>query len=376
MAEEKLDFRTLPKLSKGYILERITQESIFAFYLHKVDANINIYTIKDCIVNNAVIKSPLRIDNNPTVGFRYSGYKLRYKDFNGHFWGDCFDLVMKLYDIDFFKSLELVAKDFSLHKYDTNNPDKIEVLREFNFNFGEVDLSKIKREKSVIVFTPRSWDKRDAEFWRPIHLTRGELESNYVFPIEVAEVNGLKSYEDYGDRNICYAYYFGRDENKIQNIQLYFPYKRKTRFITNYYGIPFLKQSVPERIAVITKSNKDRLAINTIAEKECISLRAFAVIPEGYLIAKEEYDSLWNNYEYLTTLMDFDFTGRGTAWRYRNTYNIPSLFFTNGSLKTTNYGSKDFTDYLRINGIEKTVKLMKQAEDYILFKYNKIRGNE
>ena len=108
----------LPSLNKNYILNNISQEEIFSKFM-----NISINDIHWCLQNTSnLIKSPLRIDNNPTMGFTYAGSKLRCKDFNGHFWGDCFDLVAFIYNLDtkqtdFITILEIIAKEFKLHKY-------------------------------------------------------------------------------------------------------------------------------------------------------------------------------------------------------------------------------------------------------------------
>ena len=90
------------KLTKNAVLAKISQISIFSYYMNIPEA-----LIKHCIDTGELICSPLRNDEHPTAGFRYDNKgKLKFRDFSGMFWGDCFDVVAlvisKLYkqDID------------------------------------------------------------------------------------------------------------------------------------------------------------------------------------------------------------------------------------------------------------------------------------
>ena len=77
------------KLTKQYVLSKVSQVTIFATYL-----NLSNTTVQNCIDNGELIVSPLREDVHPTCGFAYDRKgKLKFRDFAGYFWGDCFDLV-------------------------------------------------------------------------------------------------------------------------------------------------------------------------------------------------------------------------------------------------------------------------------------------
>ena len=76
-------------LTKEFILSKVSQEMIMAKYM-----GIPVSVVNDCVENNVLICSPLRVDNHPTFGFAFNkNHKLKACDFNGSFFGDCFDLV-------------------------------------------------------------------------------------------------------------------------------------------------------------------------------------------------------------------------------------------------------------------------------------------
>ena len=54
------------KLTKNAVLSKISQISIFSYYMNIPEA-----LIKHCIDTGELICSPLRNDEHPTAGFRY-----------------------------------------------------------------------------------------------------------------------------------------------------------------------------------------------------------------------------------------------------------------------------------------------------------------
>ena len=146
----------LPNLTKDYILSNITQEQIFEHYLGipvEIDRLIKVPSI-------------LRIDKNPTASFYYNiNGKLRFRDLGGGFWGDCFDLVGYLSQINannkkgFILILEKIAKDFALHKY---SKEYLKTIKTINIEaFGEFN----KKTKKIIELKIRPFNNIDASFW-------------------------------------------------------------------------------------------------------------------------------------------------------------------------------------------------------------------
>ena len=111
------------KLTTRYILEHVSQEVIFSTYL-----NLSIDTIKYCINTGELIISPLRYDRHPTCGFRYDERgKLKFRDFAGYFWGDCFDIVALVISTIYNRNIQV-----------NNKQDFITVLRHITFTFKDI----------------------------------------------------------------------------------------------------------------------------------------------------------------------------------------------------------------------------------------------
>ena len=117
------------KLTKQYILSKVSQVTIFATYL-----NLSNSIIQQCIDNRTLIVSPLREDIHPTCGFMYDNRgKLKFKDFAGYFWGDCFDLVA------------LVMSNIYKKEYDiSKKEDFVKVLKHITFTFKDIFYGKEK----------------------------------------------------------------------------------------------------------------------------------------------------------------------------------------------------------------------------------------
>ena len=104
------------ELTKTYILNEISEEEIMEKYL-------NISVNNDTLSASSVC-SPLRKDTTPTCNYWYNRTgKLRFKDWSGHFHGDCYDVVAYRLGINsrnkraFQLILHTIAKDFRIHKY-------------------------------------------------------------------------------------------------------------------------------------------------------------------------------------------------------------------------------------------------------------------
>jgi len=156
----------LPNLTKDYILSKVSQEQIFEHYL----------PIK--VTTEGLIKSPLRNDKNPTASFYYSqNGKLRFRDFGGNFWGDCFDLVALYENLnannkkDFNILLDKLARIFKIHKYESNgiNP----VISGNTLSIKEASIN-FKGKKKIEIKT-RDFNEIDARFWFQGNVTRKYL---------------------------------------------------------------------------------------------------------------------------------------------------------------------------------------------------------
>ena len=356
------------KLTKQYILNKVSQVTIFATYL-----NLSNSIIQQCIDNRTLIVSPLREDIHPTCGFMYDNRgKLKFKDFAGYFWGDCFDLVA------------LVMSNIYKKEYDiSKKEDFVKVLKHITFTFKDIFYGKekditlineinnsiveLKNKKNIIELVIRSWNTNDKEYWNRIGVDLHTLNLNFVYPVDQYYINRKINPEPkyhYKDSDPCYAYFLGQDKHGINNIKLYFPFRTKTttRFITNcnhLEGIYNLDKNNYD-IIVITKSTKDRLAIRCWWEANQflyggVSIGLINIPHETYKLRQNEYDWLTSKLSAtgrIISLMDNDRTGKIEAKYLKDNYRIIPI------LIPKLYKCKDFAELVQKTPNDEIVSLV------------------
>ena len=364
-----MDYTIRPKLTRKYILERISQEDIMEKYLG-IQVNFN-----------ELICSPLRVDPNPTCGFKYSQKGvLRFRDFAGYFWGDCFDVVayrlnqnyaeLQRYDIPFIYSnnkrgfgviLDKIARDFKLHKYSNNIDEEDAIIYTKSAQLDKINsITKINIKK-------REWNIHDKHYWEPYGIFQKSFIENLfkVYPVEHAWINGTVIY-NYTKNDPCYAYYFGTDENDVHIFKLYFPYRKKgeNRFIQNKAMIQGLDQFIPNDIGVITKSYKDVMCLYKY------DISSIALNAENAPLTVGEFNSIKHYCNHWFTLTDYDYSGIKVACDMRRLHNTTPLFITDYPFKISNIGKfkngiKDFSDMRKIFKHTKTEEIVNQIKTKI-----------
>lgn len=370
------------KLTKQYILEKVSQVTIFSTYL-----NLSNSLVQRCIDTGELICSPIREDVHPTCGFRYDNRgKLKFKDFSGHFWGDCFDVVA------------LVMSGIYNKQYDiSNKEDFIKILRHITFTFKDVfygkekdinlineinvGITNIKHKKPNIELVVRNWNEDDKNYWEQFGVSLQYLNLNFIHPIEQYYINRKVNPEPkyfYKEHDPCYGYILGQDRSGIYNIKLYFPKRNKgiTRFITNcnhLEGIYNLNRTHYD-IIVITKSTKDRVSIGcSLMNIDSLygggytnKIGLINIPHETYKLRQNEFDwlkSKLNNNGIIVSLMDNDRVGKVEAIWLRNHFNILPL------LIPKQYNAKDFADLIKNNKFNIVANLIinavKQIEHYV-----------
>lgn len=354
----------LPNLSKDYILTYITQEQIFERYLGFP------------VVYDRTFACPHWNDSTPSCGFKWTGNKLRMKDFGGHFWGDCFDFVAFVNNIDgnngkgFIEVLNKIAKEFRLHKYANGNyPVENRNLSNQGLLYSKGETDSFKK----LEITKRNWNTYDAEFWSKSYISKGTLEYYNVYPCEYVWKDGEIIYT-YSKKDPAYCYYRGKDSKNRDLMKIYFPLRNRKkgyRFMMNYSGLEGLNRIKPAEVLVISKAYKDLMCLKCITYgKINFSMESVSLSSENHSITDEEYQNLWKDYSIIVSLMDFDFQGRNMAWKLKTKYNIHPLFLTDGTRGSKkDYGSKDFSDYAYSNGKENALLLVEEAYNYIKTKH-------
>lgn len=366
-------------LTKQFVLNRVSQVSIFSTYL-----NVSSAVVQHCIQTGEFICSPLRVDDHPTCGFKYdSNNKLKMKDFAGYFWGDCFDLVAFV-----MTSMYRIPIDIS------KKTDFIKVLRHITLAFKDVFYGKakdinmvneissaldhIRTQKPIIEFAVREWTDRDIKYWDRFGITIHDLNLNFIYPVQQYYINRNINPEPkyfYSPNDPCYAYMLGQDRTGIKHIKFYFPFRNAdgTRFITNCNHLEGIYNLDDDNydIICITKSTKDRVAL--IADlKRCLLLYGedFTMkigvinIPhETYRLRPNEYGWLYsklNKTGYIVSLMDNDRPGKLQSIWLLNNFDIEPL------LIPKNTYSKDYSEYRHRFGEKHSVNLIFETANKII----------
>lgn len=370
------------KLTKQLILSKVSQVTIFSTYL-----NLSDKIVQYCIDTGELICSPIRDDVHPTCGFRYDNKgKLKFRDFAGYFWGDCFDIVA------------LIMGGIYNKQYDiSNREDFVKVLRHITFTFKDIfygqekdinlineintGIVAIKHKKPNIELVVRNWNEYDKEYWGKFGVPLQYLNINFIYPVEQYYINRKINPEPkyfYNANDPCYGYCLGQDRSGVYNIKLYFPNRNKTvtRFITNcnhLEGIYNLDKTDYD-IIVITKSTKDRvslgaaiLRINSLYGGVDKKVGVINIPHETYKLRQNEFDWLKGKLSdrgKIVSLMDNDSTGKHEAIWLRNNYQITPL------LIPVIYCAKDFAELVSKHKFDEVVNLIKQTINYI-FNYER-----
>lgn len=365
------------KLTKQLILSKVSQVTIFSTYL-----NLSDKIVQYCIDTGELICSPIRDDIHPTCGFRYDNKgKLKFRDFAGYFWGDCFDIVA------------LIMGGIYNKQYDiSNREDFVKVLRHITFTFKDIfygqekdinlineintGIVAIKHKKPNIELVVRNWNEYDKEYWGKFGVPLQYLNINFIYPVEQYYINRKINPEPkyfYNANDPCYGYCLGQDRSGVYNIKLYFPNRNKTvtRFITNcnhLEGIYNLDKTDYD-IIVITKSTKDRvslgaaiLRINSLYGGVDKKVGVINIPHETYKLRQNEFDWLKGKLSdrgKIVSLMDNDSTGKHEAIWLRNNYQIIPL------LIPVIYCAKDFAELVSKHKFDEVVNLIKQTINYI-----------
>ena len=112
---------------------------------------------------------------------------------------------------------------------------------------------------------------------------------------------------------------------------------------------------------VITKSLKDVMCL------DIFGIPSVAPSSESCVIPADVVKDLTDRFARIYILYDFDRTGISFANRHRKLYGFIPLFFTNGKFNTFDYKSKDFSDFIALNGVKGAAELIEYVcqEEYL-----------
>ena len=309
------------------ILNKVSESDILSFYLG---------------VNNVpcVINSPLRIDKKPSFGlYSLDGKKIYYTDLSTKEKGGLFDLLMKLWNLEYADMLIKIYRDIPKFPFKETSTSKCTIrTTSVHQSFTELEC-KI-----------RDWKDYDLEYWKSFGINKQWLEYAEVYPISHKII--IKDDERYVFGADKYAYaYVERKEGKI-TLKIYQPFNTKGYKWSNKHdaSVISLWTKVPEygEQIIICSSLKDALCLWSNIGIPCIAVQG-----EGYSISETAISELKRRYNKIYILFDNDevglFDGKKLAER---------TGFINLTLPDFE-GGKDVSDlYKWLNNKEKFKQIM------------------
>lgn len=326
-----------PKIDKDFILSKINQESIMQHY-----------TGND-VTSKKLVTSCLRSDNHVTCGYYKSKSGVLYMhDFATGEHLDCWNLVMKMFNVNYYQALEIIAKDFCL--IDSNIVKTKPVI-----------VPEIKETESAIIQVQiKSFTQKELDWWQQFEINKKILKKYHIYSLQYVFLNGELRFTS-SEKCPIYGYYFGKDKNSKELWKIYFPFNKEKgiRFINNlpkkvlqgYHQLPKTGD-----LLVITKSMKD------VASMYGFGITAVSTPSESTFISDKQLEEFKSRFKHIVVLYDSDRPGKHNLWIIRKKYPELNYFVLPNNLE------KDFTDTLKVIGTDKMKELIEQFMSNYKFK--------
>ena len=309
-----------PNITKDFILSKINQESIMQYY-----TGLDVSSKK-------LMLSPFRNDHKVTCSFYKSKSDILYlHDFATNEHINCFQVVMKKFNVNYYEALDIIAKDFGLIEGTHSNktaPIIIQPLKETESARIQVQIKK--------------YSNKELEWWKQFGISIKTLKKFHVFSIEHVFLNGELKFTS-SDKCPIYGYYFGKDKNGIEKWKIYFPLKTEYRFLNNlskkvlqgYHQLPKAGE-----LLVITKSMKDLMAMYEFG------IPAVSPNSETLFVDDKKLEEFKQRFKHILVIYDQDRPGKHNMWLIRKQYPELNYFYMPW------YLAKDFTDSIKLVGVE------------------------
>ena len=330
-------FELETNITKEFILSKVSQEQIFEHY--------GISVRKGLFCSPSII----RVDKQPTCSF-YKNNKgdLIYKDFAGPSF-NVFSLVMFLFNCSYYKALRIIANDFNLVSF-----PKLEK------NLAKIEYTGTvikETEKSKITVEIQDFTEKELEWWNGFGISLKTLNKFKVYSIKSIFLNG-NYFDSSTEKTPIFGYFGGFDSEDNELWRLYFPTKRKFRFLSNWPKslIQGSKQIPKEgEFIVITKSLKDVMALWEFG------IIAIAPNSENLFLSENQYRKLKSKFNKLFILYDFDLPGIKSINKIKKEFKDLTIL-----LIPKKYKCKDFSDFVKKYDTCKVFQLIDQAKNFYL----------
>ena len=329
-----MNFEFPQKITEDLIFSKFPEETIMEFYLHHP-------------VKKGLFCSPLRVDKNPTCSFfRNKSGKLIFKDFATGQYLSCINVVMTIYNCNYYDALKIIANDFGIVK-----------TRGLTKNKGKINMNATKiedHEMAKIQVEVQDFSDLELKWWAKYGITLKKKKKFQVYSCKHVFLNDQLIAKSQQHCPI-YGYYGGtikQDKQKFELWKCYFPKRKQYRFLGNYPAKKlqgYDKLPKKGKFCVLTKSLKDSMCFNTFGIPACAP-NSETVIPSETII-----NDLLSRFKYVFALWDNDETGVTFLRKMKKMY--PKLHCL---IIPRKLGAKDFSDLRAKYGYNQTKKFIIQ----------------
>lgn len=326
-SDEKLD------VNAENVLNCIPEYNIYANYVGE-------------FVIGRTFKSPLREkDDHPSFGIYWSKTnenKLLFNDLATGIHGDCFNLVMNVFNVSYNNALLKIIFDFRINEL-FKIRDNVIITPQKNIP-KILDRSDLPvREEVIIQIRVRDWERRDKMFWGAYGITFDTLKKYYVHPISHIFLNEKIITAD------KYAYAYHEQKDGINRYKIYQPYSKNMKWLSNFIEATLSGWTqMPDKAnaLIITSSLKD---VMTLTE---LGFNSMSPQTETYSFKDHIVKILYNRFDKIYIFYDYDKTGITNTYNAVRRYGFIPIF-----TKSTKF--KDPSDFVRQYGKDAALKTFK-----------------
>ena len=235
-----------------------------------------------------VINSPLRQDNNPSLGLFINSKtnSLWFKDFGSGEGGSLYDLLAKMWNVSKDKVYERILEDIPAPATIRKRGAKV-----YRKSAGKVEVRV------------REWRDYDIAYWDSYGISLPWLKFGEIYPI--SHIILTKNGHSYPIPAEKYAYVYVERKDGIVSFKIYQPYSKEYKWMSKHDSSVWdLWTKIPEKgdKLIITSSRKDALAIWSNTGIPALSLQG-----EGYIPKEHVVQQLKDRYNKVYVLYDNDF---------------------------------------------------------------------
>lgn len=279
-----------------------------------------------------VINSPLRQDNNPSLGLFINSKTngLWFKDFGSGEGGSLYDLLAKMWNVSKDRVYKRILEDMPAPALIRKHGAKV-----YRKSAGKVEVRV------------RGWKDYDIAYWDSYGISLPWLKFGEIYPI--SHIIITKNGHSYPIPAEKYAYVYVERKDGIVSFKIYQPYSKEYKWMSKHDSSVWdLWTKIPEKgdKLIITSSRKDALAIWSNTGIPALSLQG-----EGYIPKEHVVQQLKDRYNKVYVLYDNDFQseenhGRMYGKMIAERFNVTQIEIPE------KWGSKDPSDLVKNHGRE------------------------